>query len=159
MNEESMAREESINQILRKCAKLFPSSDSESKENSGPDNKVSKKTQRQSQGLIKPRWENKPSQRLYQTRMKGTSVEIRTDGKTQVITHSARKIGRYRIIAQIGEGGMGKVFKALDVTLGRIVAIKVLSERATTEEKAVLRFIREARSNARLRHSNIVPFI
>ena len=65
-------------------------------------------------------------------------------------------IGRYRLIQKIGQGGMGQVFKAIDTSLERTVALKLLLPGAMTNSDAVQRFIREAKSNARLRHPNIV---
>ena len=59
------------------------------------------------------------------------------------------RLGRYEIIAPLGEGGMGKVFKAKDTRLDRIVAIKVSREQFTA------RFEREARAVAALNHPNI----
>ncbi|GAC1573629.1 MAG: hypothetical protein NVS3B7_05100 [Candidatus Elarobacter sp.] len=61
--------------------------------------------------------------------------------------------GRYRIDALIGRGGMADVYRGSDEMLGRIVAIKVLTERDEGERD---RFLHEARSMARLNHRNIV---
>jgi predicted ATPase len=63
-------------------------------------------------------------------------------------------ISHYRIIAEIGEGGMGKVYRARDERLGREVAVKLLKNRGDTP--AVERFIREARAASALNHPNIV---
>ena len=57
---------------------------------------------------------------------------------------------RYRLVRMIGSGGMGTVWEAEDQTLGRPVAVKVLSESLTAGERAVRRFEREARAAARL---------
>lgn len=66
-----------------------------------------------------------------------------------------RTLGRYRVLGELGRGGMGLVVRALDPTLGRQVAIKVLVRRSTTLDPfAVLR--REARAMARLQHPNVV---
>ncbi len=63
----------------------------------------------------------------------------------------------YKIIRQIGRGGMGVVFEAIHQPLSRRVALKVLASRALEQSKDLQRFQREARAAARLRHSNIVP--
>ena len=57
---------------------------------------------------------------------------------------------RYRLVRMIGSGGMGTVWEAEDETLGRPVAVKVLSESLAAGERAVRRFEREARAAARL---------
>ena len=62
------------------------------------------------------------------------------------------RLGRYEILALIGEGGMGQVYKALDTRLNRTVAIKV----SKTEFSA--RFEREARAIVALNHPHIVSF-
>ena len=67
------------------------------------------------------------------------------------------KLGDYRILREIGRGGMGVVFEAEQESLGRRVALKVLSSLAIIDEKQVRRFEREAKSAARLHHTNIVP--
>src|SRR3989337_1189967 len=59
------------------------------------------------------------------------------------------KFGPYEVIAQIGEGGMGAVYRAMDTRLGREVAIKISAERFTE------RFERESRAVAALNHPNI----
>ena len=68
-----------------------------------------------------------------------------------------RQIGDYRILRQIGRGGMGVVYEAEQESLGRHVAVKVLPEYAGRDPKLRERFRREARAAARLHHTNIVP--
>src|SRR5262245_31341962 len=65
------------------------------------------------------------------------------------------RIGPYEVVAPIGAGGMGEVFRARDVKLQRDVAIKILPERFAADPSRLARFEREARALAALNHSNI----
>lgn len=64
-------------------------------------------------------------------------------------------LGPYRLDRFIGGGGMGAVFRALDTTLDRTVAVKVLSRHQSSDEELLRRFRNEAQSAARLDHDNI----
>jgi serine/threonine protein kinase len=64
--------------------------------------------------------------------------------------------GRYRLLGRIGSGGMAAVYRAQDLKLGRIVAIKMLHESLTSDEGFLMRFQREAHASANLTHPNIV---
>jgi serine/threonine protein kinase len=66
--------------------------------------------------------------------------------------------GQYRIVRLLGRGGMGAVFLAREVSLDRLVALKVLPE-GSADEEARERFRREARTVAQLNHPNIVPLL
>jgi tetratricopeptide (TPR) repeat protein len=66
------------------------------------------------------------------------------------------RLGDYRIVREVGRGGMGIVFEAEQVSLGRRVALKVLPRHALLDPQSLERFQREARSAARLHHTNIV---
>jgi beta-lactam-binding protein with PASTA domain/tRNA A-37 threonylcarbamoyl transferase component Bud32 len=64
--------------------------------------------------------------------------------------------GRYAVIERVGSGGMAEVYRARDELLGREVAVKVLSDRLSTDRSFVERFRREAQSAANLNHPNVV---
>ena len=66
-------------------------------------------------------------------------------------------MGDYRVIREVGRGGMGVVYEAEQVSLGRRVALKILPGVVAKDRKALERFRREARAAARLHHTNIVP--
>ena len=68
-----------------------------------------------------------------------------------------RSIGDYRIIRELGRGGMGIVYLAEQEALGRKVAIKVLPESAQFDQRRMQRFQLEAKAAGKLHHSNIVP--
>jgi serine/threonine protein kinase len=65
------------------------------------------------------------------------------------------RLGPYEILAPLGAGGMGEVYRAKDTRLDREVAIKVLPERLANDADALARFEREAKSVAALSHPNI----
>jgi len=67
------------------------------------------------------------------------------------------RLGDFRIVGELGRGGMGVVYEAEQSSLGRRVAVKVLAESTFYSPKQLDRFRREAHSAAALHHSNIVP--
>lgn len=76
---------------------------------------------------------------------------------SQLLPPRLTSLGDYRIIREVGRGGMGVVYEAEQVSLGRHVALKVLPTHFWTSETQRGRFQREARAAARLHHTNIVP--
>lgn len=65
-------------------------------------------------------------------------------------------IGGYRIVERIGRGGMGTVYKAIQLSLERVVALKILAPHLVRNRSFIERFIKEARAAGRLNHPNIV---
>src|SRR5215468_7142253 len=68
-----------------------------------------------------------------------------------------QQLGDFRMLREVGKGGMGIVYEAEQVSLGRHVALKVLPRAMLLDDKAKRRFEREAKSAAKLHHTNIVP--
>src|SRR6266699_5089721 len=69
---------------------------------------------------------------------------------------SGTQFGRYDILCPLGAGGMGEVYRARDNSLGRDLAIKILSRKLSASKQDFERFEREARSASALNHPNIV---
>ncbi len=67
-----------------------------------------------------------------------------------------RNLGKYRIVARLGRGGMAEVYKAFQPSLDRYVAVKVLHPFMAEDKEFLARFRREAKNVAALRHANIV---
>ncbi len=67
-----------------------------------------------------------------------------------------RNLGSYKILERVGRGGMGTVYRALQLSLDRVVALKVLSDELARDPDFSVLFVREARAAGELSHSNIV---
>lgn len=84
-------------------------------------------------------------------------------GQSAVARRGQRKgdflAGKYLLEDCLGIGGMGEVYRATNVSLGRKVAIKLLSPEYMNNEEDVLRFLREARAAAAVRHANVVDVL
>jgi Flp pilus assembly protein TadD/serine/threonine protein kinase len=83
----------------------------------------------------------------------GTSAASAAAGQEQ----APRELGDFRIVREIGRGGMGVVYEAVQLSLDRRVALKVLPFAATMDPKQIQRFQNEARAAASLEHPHIVP--
>jgi serine/threonine protein kinase len=89
--------------------------------------------------------------------IEGLKVDSHESSQTNDFDLSELKqLGDYLLIREIGRGGMGIVFEAVHQSLGRRVAVKVMRNRDIDDEKYIARFRREARSAAKLHHTNIV---
>ncbi len=86
----------------------------------------------------------------------GSPVPVGGGSTTAWTPPEGRKLGRFELIAQVGEGAFGTVYKARDPELDRVVAVKVPRAGHLPEANAIERFLREARSVAQLRHPSVV---
>ncbi|MES1213229.1 MAG: serine/threonine-protein kinase, partial [Singulisphaera sp.] len=77
-----------------------------------------------------------------------------SDSPLELLRHS---LGDFRIVRELGRGGMAVVYEAIQLSLGRHVALKVLPFTATLQPKQLQRFLNEAQAAARLHHPHIVP--
>jgi hypothetical protein len=82
----------------------------------------------------------------------GKAKETPTEGHVPL-----QQLGEFRILREVGRGGMGVVYEAVQESLGRHVALKVLPSQGLLGSSHLERFRREARAAAGLHHSNIVP--
>jgi len=78
-------------------------------------------------------------------------------GNEEMESAAGRTLGDFRIIREIGRGGMGVVYEAEQLSLGRRVALKVLPFAAMLDNRQLQRFKNEAQAAAQLHHTNIVP--
>jgi WD40 repeat protein len=89
--------------------------------------------------------------------IEGVKENARAPAESGAKAPALREVGDYHVLREIGRGGMGVVYEAEQVSLGRRVALKLLPSHLLREGRHRPRFEREARAAARLHHTNIVP--
>ena len=113
------------------------------------------KRKKTSEKMLCPSCEREFDQGIHFCPHDGTKLIIRSDDELAGETLD----GRYRILHKLGEGGMGKVYKAEQITTGKIVAIKIVAKHLSGDEATVRRFRREVNIQSKLEHPNIVTVI
>ncbi|KLU06728.1 serine/threonine protein kinase [Rhodopirellula islandica] len=83
--------------------------------------------------------------------------QAESDGRATLAGRTIERLGDFRLVREIGRGGMGIVYEAEQESLGRRVAIKVLPKQSLLTDDALQSFHREASTAAAMHHSNIVP--
>jgi WD40 repeat protein/serine/threonine protein kinase len=86
-----------------------------------------------------------------------TEAHVAPDGALATAAAAPPRMGDFRILRVIGTGGMGVVYEAEQISLGRHVALKVMPQALRLDATRKARFEREARAAAKLHHTNIVP--
>jgi eukaryotic-like serine/threonine-protein kinase len=83
-------------------------------------------------------------------------LSVRACAEEEPLLPAGTMVGPYRLVGLLARGGMGDVYRATDVRLGRDVAVKMLAQTRTSDPRRVERFAHEARVTASLDHPNIV---
>lgn len=87
----------------------------------------------------------------------GSAVAADDDAAGENTFHGEQRLGDFVLKREIGRGGMGVVYEAWQISLGRMVALKILPFAAVLDAKQIARFKNEAQAAAQLHHPNIVP--
>ncbi|HBL43570.1 MAG TPA: serine/threonine protein kinase, partial [Planctomycetaceae bacterium] len=89
--------------------------------------------------------------------LEGGKYTAQTPGKVSLGASAPEQLGDFKIVREIGRGGMGVVYEAIQESLNRRVALKLLPRHSLLDDKQLKRFRREAELTASLHHTNIVP--
>ncbi len=101
--------------------------------------------------------DNKTSQNsLQETVVESQQSQTASGEPTKPAKQKVQKIGDFRLVKKVGQGGMGSVYLAHQISLDRRCALKVMSSELSKRKDFVDRFIREARVGAKLEHPNVV---
>ncbi len=93
---------------------------------------------------------------LVQQGLLTPALREKAEEKLESQREEAKRLGPYRVLRKLGEGGMGAVYLAEDAGTGEKIALKVLPKVASKDQDAVRRFLREVESARKLEHPNIV---
>ncbi|MEL6108462.1 MAG: serine/threonine-protein kinase, partial [Planctomycetota bacterium] len=85
-----------------------------------------------------------------------TEIEAAAPRAETRIDGPAQQLGNYRFLSKLGEGGMGAVYKAVHISLDKVVALKVLSPGRLSDRNAIKRFQQEMKAIGRVQHPNVV---
>ncbi|HUT04634.1 MAG TPA: protein kinase [bacterium] len=88
--------------------------------------------------------------------MTGDDEDTRTDLGAPSFKKGVKFADRYEIVSEVGKGGFGRVFRAVDVTTGSVIALKVLKPSLTSDEQVRSRFLGELKMSRRVVHPNII---
>jgi serine/threonine-protein kinase len=85
-----------------------------------------------------------------------TLFSFRSDSRHEEGALAGKKVAGYHLLMRIGSGGMGEVYKAVQLALGRQVALKILAPELTADRSFVEKFLREARAAGKFNHPHVI---
>lgn len=85
-----------------------------------------------------------------------TLIGFRADNRDEEGMLAGKRLGGYHLVTRLGTGGMGEVYKAMQIALGRVVALKILNADLTKDRSFVEKFLREARAAGKFNHPNVI---